>query len=111
MSDETIRWKLFPFSLRGRARHWYDINIRSMEGDWKLLSLSFCQDFFPIYKVVDLRTKILTFRQGDEESLVEAWECFTYLLISGPDLALQDHVFLQHFFIGLTKKTLNSSLI
>ena len=82
-----------------------------MEGDWKLLSLSFCQDFFPIYKVVDLRTKILTFRQGDEESLVEAWERFTYLLISGPDLALQDHVFLQHFFIGLTKNTLNSSLI
>jgi hypothetical protein len=24
MSDETLRWKLFPFSLKGRAKIWYD---------------------------------------------------------------------------------------
>jgi hypothetical protein len=24
MSDETLRWKLFPFSLKGKAKIWYD---------------------------------------------------------------------------------------
>ena len=24
MLDETLRWKLFPFSLMGRAKHWYN---------------------------------------------------------------------------------------
>jgi hypothetical protein len=23
MSDQTLRWKLFPFSLKGKARQWY----------------------------------------------------------------------------------------
>jgi hypothetical protein len=24
MSDQALRWKLFPFSLKGKARQWYD---------------------------------------------------------------------------------------
>jgi len=24
ISDETLCWKLFPFSLKGKARHWYN---------------------------------------------------------------------------------------
>ena len=33
MSDETLKWKLFPFSLTGKARHWYKLNIGSAHGD------------------------------------------------------------------------------
>ena len=33
MFDETLRWKLFPFSLMGRAKHWYSQTIGSMQGD------------------------------------------------------------------------------
>ena len=58
MSDETLRWKLFPFSLKGRARTWYDRTVESKQGDWGSLRSSFCIDFFPIRKVVNLRVKI-----------------------------------------------------
>jgi hypothetical protein len=27
MSHETLRWKLFPFSLDERAKHWYTLNV------------------------------------------------------------------------------------
>ena len=27
MSDETLRWKLFPFSLMGRAKQWYSRTV------------------------------------------------------------------------------------
>ena len=27
MSDKTLRWKLFPFSLTGRAKQWYSLTV------------------------------------------------------------------------------------
>ena len=35
-----------------------------------------------------------------------AWECFSTLINTGPDLAIQDHILLQHFYMGLDRKTL-----
>jgi hypothetical protein len=58
-------------------------------------------DFYPLSKVVDLRIKIILFKQGDNESMSSSWECFELLCKSGPDLSLQDHILLQHFYIGL----------
>jgi hypothetical protein len=42
MSDETLRWKLFPFSLMEEAKHWYSLNIGNSQGDWGVLCSSFC---------------------------------------------------------------------
>ena len=33
MSDETLRWKLFLFSLTGIAKHWYNQTVESVQGD------------------------------------------------------------------------------
>jgi hypothetical protein len=33
MSDKTLRWKLFPFSLTGIAKIWYSRIVGSMQGD------------------------------------------------------------------------------
>jgi hypothetical protein len=63
MLDEVIRWKLFPLSLRGRARIWYDRTIESKQGDWGSLRSNFYLDFFPIHKVINLRAEVITFKQ------------------------------------------------
>ena len=34
-----------------------------------------------------------------------AWECFNTLINTRPDLAIQDPIFLQHFYMGLDRKT------
>jgi hypothetical protein len=34
-----------------------------------------------------------------------SWECFELLCKSGPDLSLQNHIFLQHFYIGLNMES------
>ena len=34
-----------------------------------------------------------------------AWECFNTLINTGPDLAIQDPILLQHFYIGPDRKT------
>ena len=97
MSDKTLRWKLFLFSLIERAKHWYSQTVGSMQGDWKTLCSKFCLRFFSISKVVSLRKGVLNFRQLEEESLGISWDCFNELIFTGPDLAIQDHVLLQHF--------------
>jgi hypothetical protein len=105
MSDKTIRWKLFPFTLKGKARQWYDRAKEKMKGDWGILRADFSMDFYPFSKVVDLRIKIISFKQGDNESMSSSWEHFELLCKSGSDLSLQDHILHQHVYIGLNKES------
>ena len=48
MLDKILRWKLFPFSLMGKAKRWYNLTIGSRQGDWEALCSSFCLQLFPI---------------------------------------------------------------
>jgi hypothetical protein len=104
MSDETLQWKLLPFSLTGEAKRWYSLNIRSSQGDWGALCSSFCLQFFPTYRVVKLRVEVLTFKQKKKESLGKAWKRFNTLLNSGPDLTISEPILLQHFSWALLEK-------
>jgi hypothetical protein len=54
MSDETLRWKPFLFSLTGKAKQWYNRTVGSVQGDWKTLCSKFYLEFFPISRVVNL---------------------------------------------------------
>jgi len=47
-SQETLRWKLFPFSLDERTKQWYAHNVGKVVGDWEELRNRFCLAFFPI---------------------------------------------------------------
>jgi hypothetical protein len=35
MAWKTVRWKLFPFSLMGRAEQWYTHTVGSVKGSWE----------------------------------------------------------------------------
>jgi hypothetical protein len=108
MSNNTLRWMLFPFSLMGRAKHWYSQTVGSMQGDWETLCSKFCLHFFPISKVVSLQKEVLNFRQLEEEFLGISWDCFNDLIIIGPNLAILDPMLLQHFYMGLNKDSMES---
>jgi hypothetical protein len=49
--------------------------------------------------------KILSFEQQKNESLGKAWKHFDSIVNLGPSLALPEHMLLQHFFLGLNRKT------
>ena len=68
-----------------------------------MLYFKFCLRFFSISKVVSLRKEVLNFRQLEEESLGTSWDHFNELIITGLDIAIQDHVLLQHFYMYLSK--------
>jgi hypothetical protein len=92
----------------GRAKQWYSQTIGSMQGDWKILCSKFYLRFFSISKVVSLRKEVLNFIQLEEESLGTSWDHFNDLIITGPDLAIEDPILLQHFYMGLSKDSMKS---
>jgi hypothetical protein len=75
MNLNTLRWKLFPFSLTGEAKVWYNRKAGRVGGDWIKPKDEFSLFFFPVTKVFPLRNQLLTFKQG-EESLGAVWERF-----------------------------------
>jgi hypothetical protein len=72
MTQHTLWWKLFLFSVTGGARIWYNQTTRGVGGDWIQLKDEFCLFFYPISKVIAHRNQLMTFEQGDE-SLGVAW--------------------------------------
>jgi hypothetical protein len=54
--------------------------------------------------VVSLRIEVLSFKQKEKESLGTAWACLNDLVNSGPNLAIQDHILLQHFYVVLMER-------
>jgi hypothetical protein len=54
--------------------------------------------------VIALRKEIINFEQKEKETLGGAWARFISLKNTGPDLSLPDHIFLSHFYHGLSKE-------
>ena len=105
MTHETLKWKLFPFSLSGEVKQWYIRVVEGVNGSWIEIRDIFCSAFFPLSRICALRTEILTFCQNDKKSIGVAWARFTLFVKSGPDLSLPEHLLLQHFYAGLDKES------
>jgi hypothetical protein len=86
--DEWFKWNLFPYSLAGNAKLWYSFASFEVEGNWNKLTKKFCEKFFPISKVQHLRRKLITFMQGEEEGIDQAWDRFNELIEQGPRCTL-----------------------
>jgi hypothetical protein len=69
MNQETLKWKAFPFSLRGWAKQWYKLHVSNYHGSWVILKDQLCFGFFPLSKIIDLHNEFLNFAQKDGESL------------------------------------------
>ena len=58
--------------------------------------------------MVSLGKEVLNFRQLEEESLGTSWDHFNELIITSPDLVIQDPILLQYFYMGLSKDSKES---
>ncbi|XP_039118483.1 uncharacterized protein LOC120254446 [Dioscorea cayenensis subsp. rotundata] len=84
VSDDAIRLRLFPFSLRGEAYRWLTSLAPGSITTWKEMLDKFLARYFPPSKAARLRQEIYAFRQGDSEILFEAHERFKDLLRKCP---------------------------
>ena len=105
VTDDAIRLRLFPFSLRDKAKSWlYSLPTGSIT-TWDALAQKFLAQFFPSGRTAKLRNEIASFTQHESESLYEAWERYKELLRRCPHHGLPDWWQLHSFYNGMTHST------
>jgi hypothetical protein len=104
-NHETLKWKIFPFSLTRWAKQWYKLHVYNCHGSWNILKDQFCLAFFPLSRIIDLRNEVLSFTQKEGESIGAAWSRYKQLAISGPELSILETMFLQPFAHGLSTES------
>ncbi|XP_073120441.1 uncharacterized protein [Henckelia pumila] len=101
VSDDAICLRLFPFSLRDKAKAWLTNLPAGSITTWDDLAKVFLNKYFPPSKSMKLRADITTFAQGKQETLYEAWERYKDLLRRCPHHQLLDGLVIQTFYYGL----------
>ncbi|XP_073030643.1 uncharacterized protein [Primulina eburnea] len=105
VSDEIIRLRLFPFSLRDHARSWLQSLPLGSITTWADLVTKFLSKYFPPAKSAQLKIEITNFRKRELEVLYEAWERYKELLRNCPNHGYADWVQIELFYNGLDGPT------
>nr|GEW76078.1 reverse transcriptase domain-containing protein [Tanacetum cinerariifolium] len=84
VSNDVIKLMMFPYSLEGSARIWYNKEPPNSILTWEDLVNKFVNQFFPPSKTTHLKNKISCFTQRFEETFREAGERFKEMLRACP---------------------------
>ncbi|GJR54428.1 reverse transcriptase domain-containing protein [Tanacetum coccineum] len=82
--NDVIKLMMFPYSLEGAAKTWYEKEPPNSILTWEDLVTKFVNQFFPPSKTTHLKNKISRFTQKFDESYGEAWEQFKEMLRACP---------------------------
>ncbi|CAN6458912.1 unnamed protein product [Victoria cruziana] len=102
VDDGALRLRLFPFSLRDRARDWLKSLVVDIQ-TWEDLQREFLKKYFPIGKTNHYRRAISLFTATEGESFHQAWERMKDLLRKCPHHQIPKWQVLQGFYDGLTE--------
>ena len=102
LTDDAVRMRLFPFSLKDKAKEWlYSLEPESITS-WAKMQQDFLKKYFPIGKTNQMRDAITTFTQQPTEQFHESWDRLKDLLRKCPHHAVPRWQLVQRFYRGLT---------
>ncbi|XP_022863452.1 uncharacterized protein LOC111383569 [Olea europaea var. sylvestris] len=105
VTEDAIRLCLFSFSLRDKAKAWFQSLSYGSITTWDDLAQKFLTKYFSPSKSAQLRGEISQFKQLDFEPFYEAWERFKDLLRRCPQHGFQKWVQIEIFYNGLNGQT------
>ncbi|GKA86471.1 reverse transcriptase domain-containing protein, partial [Tanacetum coccineum] len=106
--NDVIKLMMFPYSLEGAARVWYDKEPPNSILTWKDLVTKFMNQFFPPSKTTHLKNKISRFTQKFDETFSEAWERFKEMLRACPHHGFTELTQIDTFYNGLNENDQDS---
>nr|GEY73657.1 reverse transcriptase domain-containing protein [Tanacetum cinerariifolium] len=101
VSNDVIKLMMFPYSLDGNARVWYDKEPPNSILTWEDLVNKFVNQFFPPSKTTHLKNEISRFTQRFEEPFGEVWERFKEMLRACPYHGFTELAQIDTFYNGL----------
>nr|GEU56744.1 reverse transcriptase domain-containing protein [Tanacetum cinerariifolium] len=102
--NDAIKLMLFPYSLEGAARIWYEKEPPNLILTWDDLVNKFVNQFFPPSKTTHLKNEISRFTQTFEETFGEAWERFKEILRACPHHIFSELNQIDTFYNGLNEQ-------
>jgi hypothetical protein len=107
VDGDIIKPKLFPFSLRGRAKDWLLSLPRNSIDSWVKCKDAFIVKYYPPTKIIALRSDIMKFRQFDNEHVAQAWERIKSMIKNCPTHGPTTWMTIQSFYAGLNFSSRN----
>src|SRR4051812_1232430 len=101
VDGDIVKLKLFPFSLRGRAKEWLQSLPKNNIDSWSKCRDAFIWKYYPPAKIIQLRSNIMNFRQLDNEHVAQAWERMKTLVKNCPTHGLTACMVIHTFYAGL----------
>src|SRR4051812_26991346 len=101
VEGDIVKLKLFPFSLRGEAKIWFQSLPRNSIDSWDKYKDAFIGKYYPPAKIIQLRSTIMNFKQLDNEHVAQAWERMKSLVKKCPTHGLTTWMVIQDFYAGL----------
>ncbi|GJY10952.1 reverse transcriptase domain-containing protein [Tanacetum coccineum] len=92
---------MFPYSLEGAAKTWYEKEPPNSILTWEDLVTKFVNQFFPPSKATHLKNKISRFTQKFDESFSEAWKRLKEMLRACPHHGFTELTQIDTFYNGL----------
>src|ERR1041385_1020577 len=101
----------FPFSLRQGAKIWFQSLPRNSIDSWDRCKDAFIGRYYPLAKIIQLRSNIMNFKQLDNEHVAQDWKHMKTLVMNCPTHGLTTWMVIQTFYAGLnfTSQTLLDS--
>ncbi|KAL6524311.1 hypothetical protein OROGR_016745 [Orobanche gracilis] len=100
-SDESVKLRLFPFSLKDKAKFWLNSLQAKTITSWDQLVNKFLAKFFPMSKTDSLRREISEFFQKENEEFYECWERFNDLILKCPHHGFEIWRLVKYFYDDL----------
>ncbi|GJW60897.1 reverse transcriptase domain-containing protein [Tanacetum coccineum] len=106
--NDVIKLMMFPYSLEGAARVWYDKEPPNSILTWDDLVNKFVNQFFPPSKTTHLKNEISRFTQKFDETFSEACERFKEMLRACPHHGFTELTQIDTFYNGLNENDQDS---
>ncbi|WKA01504.1 hypothetical protein VitviT2T_019784 [Vitis vinifera] len=101
-SIDLMRLKLFPFTLKDKAKIWLNsLRPRSIRS-WTDLQAEFLKKFFPTHRTNGLKRQISNFSAKENEKFYECWEKYMEAINACPHHGFDTWLLVSYFYDGMS---------
>ena len=104
-TDDELKLILFPFSLKGKAKEWLYSKPAGDFTSWQGISNAFHAYYYSQKEIYERRFDIMTFKQSNNEDLLQSYNRFFKLLRDCSPHGLPSWLLLKIFYEGLNQSS------
>ncbi|RVW76607.1 hypothetical protein CK203_048711 [Vitis vinifera] len=101
-SIELMRLKLFPFTLKDKAKLWFNSLRPQSIRSWLELQTTFLKKFFPTHCTSGLKRQITNFVALDNEKFYACWERYMEVVNACPHHGFDTWMLVSYFYEGMS---------